>query len=476
MKKLKVYLTTVLSLMLVLSGCSSKKDVLDPDHPVQISLWHYYNGAQQESFNDLIREFNDTVGKEKGIIVKASGQGNVNDLENNVLDSINGEAGVAEIPNIFAAYADTAYTVDRLGYAVDLTKYFTKKELEEYISSYIEEGEFSNDGSLKIFPIAKSTEIFMLNKTDWDKFSKATGTSLDELKTIEGVTKVSQKYYEWSDSLTEEKNDGKAFFGRDALANYFIIGFRQNGVQIFEMKDGIVTLNYDKEIVKKLWDNYYVPYIKGYFASSGRFCSDDIKTGNIIAFVGSSSGATFFPKEVILNDNESYKIEMSAFVAPQFENGEAFAVQQGAGMVVTKSDEAKETACAEFLKWFTKLDQNVKFSVDSGYLPVTKAANDKDVIKEKITTTTETEQIIDKAIDTIHQSTLYTTKAFENGTKARNVLEYSLSDKASEDRKSVLADMKNGKSYEEAVSQFDNDKNFEAWYNETYAQLKELVK
>lgn len=468
MKKLKVCLTTVLSLMLVLSGCSNKKDVLDPDHPVEISLWHYYNGAQQESFNDLIKEFNDTIGKEKGIIVKASGQGNVNDLENNVLDSIHGEAGAEEIPNIFAAYADTAYQVDQLGYALDLRKYFTEKELNDYIPSYIEEGEFSKDGSLKIFPIAKSTEIFMLNKTDWDKFSKATNASLDDLKTIEGVTKVAQQYYEWS--------DGKAFFGRDALANYFIIGFKQNGVQIFEVKDGKVTLNFDKKIMKKLWDNYYVPYIKGYFASSGRFRSDDIKTGNIIAFVGSSSGATFFPKEVILNDNESYKIEMSAFVAPQFENGEPYAVQQGAGMVVTKSDEAKETACAEFLKWFTQLDQNIEFSVESGYLPVTKAANDKDIIKEKITTTTETEQIIDKAIDTINESTLYTTKAFENGTKARNVLEYSLSDKASEDRKSVLADIKNGISYKEAVSKFDNDKNFDAWYNETYAQLKELVK
>lgn len=476
MKKLKVYLTAILSLMLVLSGCSNKKDVLDPNHPVEISLWHYYNGAQQESFNELIREFNDTVGKDKGIIVKASGQGNVNDLENNVLDSINGEAGATQIPNIFAAYADTAYTVDKLGYAVDLTKYFTKKELDEYIPSYIEEGEFSKDGSLKIFPIAKSTEIFMLNKTDWDKFSKATGASLNDLKTIEGVTKVAQQYYEWSDSLTEEKDDGKAFFGRDAMANYFIIGFKQNDVQIFSVKDGTVTLNFDKEVVKKLWDNYYVPYIKGYFASSGRFRSDDIKTGNIIAFVGSSSGATFFPKEVILNDDDAYKIEMSAFVAPQFENGKSFAVQQGAGMVVTKSDEAKETACAEFLKWFTQLDQNVKFSVESGYLPVTKAANDKNVIKEKTTTTSETEQIIDMAIDTINNATLYTTKAFENGTKARNVLEYSLSDKASEDRKSILADIKNGKSYEEAVSQFDNDKNFEAWYNETYAQLKELVK
>lgn len=476
MKKLKVCLTAVLSLMLVLGGCSTKKNVLDPDHPVEISLWHYYNGAQQESFNELIREFNDTVGKEKGIIVKASGQGNVNDLENNVLDAIHGEAGAAQIPNIFAAYADTAYTVDQLGYAQDLKKYFSDKELDNYIKSYIEEGEFSADGSLKIFPIAKSTEIFMLNKTDWDKFSKATNTSLDELKTIEGVTKVAQKYYEWTDSLTEAKNDGKAFFGRDAMANYFIIGYRQNGTQIFDVKDGKVTLNFEKDIAKKLWDNYYVPYIKGYFAASGRFRSDDIKTGNIIAFVGSSSGATFFPKEVILSDEESYKIEMSAYVAPQFEGGEAYAVQQGAGMVVTKSDETKETACAEFLKWFTQLDQNVKFSVDSGYLPVTKEANNKEVIKSKITTTSETEQIIDKAIDTIDTSTLYTTKAFEQGTKARNVLEYSLSDKAAQDRKTVEDEIQKGKRYEDVVSQFDNDQNFDAWYNETFAQLKELVK
>lgn len=476
MKKLNVCLTAVLSLMLVLGGCSTKKNVLDPDHPVEISLWHYYNGAQQESFNELIREFNDTVGKEKGIIVKASGQGNVNDLENNVLDAIHGEAGAAQIPNIFAAYADTAYTVDQLGYAQDLKKYFSDKELDDYIKSYIEEGEFSADGSLKIFPIAKSTEIFMLNKTDWDKFSKATNTSLDELKTIEGVTKVAQKYYEWTDSLTEAKNDGKAFFGRDAMANYFIIGYRQNGIQIFDVKDGKVTLNFEKDIAKKLWDNYYVPYIKGYFAASGRFRSDDIKTGNIIAFVGSSSGATFFPKEVILSDEESYKIEMSAYVAPQFEGGEAYAVQQGAGMVVTKSDETKETACAEFLKWFTQLDQNVKFSVDSGYLPVTKEANNKEVIKSKITTTSETEQIIDKAIDTIDTSTLYTTKAFEQGTKARNVLEYSLSDKAAQDRKTVEDEIQKGKRYEDVVSQFDNDQNFDAWYNETFAQLKELVK
>lgn len=79
------------------------------------------------------------------------------------------------------------------------------------MKSYLEEGAFSNDGSLKIFPIAKSTEVFMLNKTDWDRFAESTGASMDDLKTIEGITRTAQEYYEWTDSLTPEPNDGKAF-------------------------------------------------------------------------------------------------------------------------------------------------------------------------------------------------------------------------------------------------------------------------
>ena len=74
---------------------------------------------------------------------------------------------------------------------VDLKEYLTQEEQDKYIKSYIEEGEFSGDGSLKIFPTAKSTEIFMLNKTDWNKFAEATGADLNDLKTIEGVTLLS---------------------------------------------------------------------------------------------------------------------------------------------------------------------------------------------------------------------------------------------------------------------------------------------
>lgn len=86
-----------------------------------------------------------------------------------------GKVGAGKIPNIFAAYADTAYAVDRLGLAADLSGYLTEEERAAFVDSYINEGRFSEEGGIKIFPVAKSTEIFMLNKTDWDLFSSATG-------------------------------------------------------------------------------------------------------------------------------------------------------------------------------------------------------------------------------------------------------------------------------------------------------------
>ncbi|SOB70809.1 Bacterial extracellular solute-binding protein [Anaerobutyricum hallii] len=398
-------------------------------------------------------------------------------MKDSIVAAVKHRTGAKAIPSIFAGYADTAYEVDKLGYVVDLKEYLTEKEQDKYIKSYIEEGEFSGDGSLKILPTAKSTEVFMLNKTDWNKFAKATGADINDLKTIEGVTQTAQSYYEWTDSQTKKKNDGKAFFGRDAVANYFLIGAKQLGTEIFSVKNGKVTLNFDKEVIRKIWDNYYVPFVKGYFAASGKFRSDDINTGNILSFVGSSAGATFFPDEVIVDDTKSYPIDMEVLEAPKFEGGENYAVQQGAGMAVTKTDDKQMYASVQFLKWFTEDEKNIQFSVASGYLPVTKTANDVKKIEKTTDLTGNNElSIVKVAIDTVNHNTLYTTKAFENGTDARNILEYAMSDKASADRKTVVKRLEKGESFDEAVKDFVSDSNFDTWYEETKAELEKLVK
>ena len=101
------------TLALVLAGCGSKADPgFSPANPVNITIWTYYNGEQLEAFNALVDEFNSTVGKEQGITVESSSHGSVTDLENNVLASAEGKVGAEAMPNIFSAYADTAYALD----------------------------------------------------------------------------------------------------------------------------------------------------------------------------------------------------------------------------------------------------------------------------------------------------------------------------------------------------------------------------
>ena len=131
MKKKIAALCAALCVMSLAAGCGKKEDVLDKNDPVTITVWNYYNGAQLDSFNELVEKFNSTVGKEKGIKVEAASQGSVDDLQKNVMDSINGIAGAEEMPNIFAAYADTAYEIDQMGKLANLRDYFTEDELND---------------------------------------------------------------------------------------------------------------------------------------------------------------------------------------------------------------------------------------------------------------------------------------------------------------------------------------------------------
>lgn len=465
----------------VFSGCAGGMPKLDPENPVTLELWHYYNGPQKNAFDEMVAEFNNTIGAEKGIIVEALNQGDTNDLLTKVLDAANKKVGADNIPDVFAAYSDTAFAVDKLGLVADLDPYFSKEELEQYIPSYIEEGRFDQNGALKIFPIAKSTEVLMLNKTDWDKFAQATGATYDDLSTIEGVSATAKKYYEWTDSLTETPNDGKIFFGRDAIANYMISGMKQLGDTIFEVsEEGSVTFNLNESSLKKLWDHYYVPSINGYFGAYGKFRSDDAKTGDLIALVCSTTGSAYFPTEVTVGDTESYPIDYEVLPAPYFEGAERYGIQQGAGMVVTKSEPQKEYAAAEFLKWFTEAQRNLEFSVSSGYLPVKKEANDRDLVSQTFDKIGDVSPALRDSvivsIDEVDNNTLYTNKAFGNGFEARNVLEYSLADKAKADREAVLADIASGTTREAAVAKFDTPENFTAWMSDLRSSLEATQK
>ena len=83
----KVIIWMIMILSMLLGGCgaslgsSVKKVKLDPDNPTKVTIWHYYNGDQLDTFNNLAEKFNETVGRKQGITVDSKSLGTVEDLE-----------------------------------------------------------------------------------------------------------------------------------------------------------------------------------------------------------------------------------------------------------------------------------------------------------------------------------------------------------------------------------------------------------
>lgn len=468
-----------LSLALAFSavGCGSngtKESETKEKEKVSITMWHYYSGAQKSAFDRMVSEFNESVGLDKGIAVTAKAMGSIADLTAAIQNSAEEKVGAEELPDMFITYIDTAKQIDEMGKLASLDSYFTEKELDAYVEEYIDEGRFDAQGNLKVFPIAKATEVMMTNKTEWDRFAAETGASVDELATWEGLVRISEKYYDWS--------GGKAFFGRDAMANYLLAGSMELGEEIFVVKDGKVTINFNEQIMRRLWDNYYVPYVKGYFYKEGRYASDDLKVGNILSYVGSTSSASYFPTSVYLNEDDSgTPIECMVTKVPGFEGvTKPVVVQQGAGCAVIKSTTDRENACAEFLKWFTERDRNMYFALIASYMPVMKEANRKENVETVMKDNNL--ELPDTVLDTMRvsieeasESLLYTTEAFDKGYDARGILEKTLKDKSMADKAAIDELIASGTSREAALSQYVTEENFKSWYEDTLSQLETLL-
>ena len=155
-----------------------------------------------------------------------------------------------------------------------------------------------------------------------------------------------------------------------------------------------------------------------------------------------------------LEDGTSYPIESKGLSASQLLGDGAVRRQQGAGMMILKSEE-KRVCGVHFLKWFTGVDNNIRFSVSSGYLPVKKEAGVKERLETVLAENGEEDAAGENLLiglgDCQQVSAVYDGKPFEGGDQARAILNATMADKARDDKRDRAVPHGAGKVQEEAV-------------------------
>lgn len=465
MKK-RILITALI--LLILTGCTAPTD--QAEAPTSLTIWHYYGGTAKQTFDYLVQNFNQTVGAEENIVVVAYGYDGVSQLASAVTSAASGMVGAPAMPSIFASYADSLIPLIAQNQIANLDETFTEQELSAYYAPFVEEGRLGDNGELMILPIAKSTEVLHINQTVFAVFAQETGYDYDDLTTWEGLADVSAAYYQWTDAQTEAPDDGRAFFGTDGMANFMIAGTKQLGSDIFTVENGVVSHNFTEEIGQRFWDVFYTPFLQGHFSADASYRSDDLFSGEIIAYVGSTASSYYFPSQTVNDNGEYTDIGCITMPYPVFEGGDAVAVQQGAGMAVSKSTPEEEAAAAIFLKWFTQDSHNCGFAVSTGYMPVVNASLDLDIILQEMARDGSVDKslpIVQATYTTYEQLDgydLYTSLPFEGSDDARTILETSLTDRIAEDQ--LAYSILSHNDPESELESFTGNDNFQSWYTE----------
>ncbi len=321
------------------AGCSGTPK---EETPTTITVWHVYGGQTDSPLNDLIDEFNQTVGKEQQINVQVTSVSNSNTIHELVLAAANGEPGASELPDIFSSYPKTVMALPDDGILVDYRDYFSEEELSAFIPAFVEEGTVND--RLVVLPVAKSTEIMFINETIFERFSQATGVTIEDLGTWEGLFQAAEAYAAWTDGLTPDvPGDAKSMF--------------------------------------VAWDPLAEAALKGGVWLKSGYATESIRTGDSIVSVASSASILYYSDMVTYPDNTSEDITIISRPCPVFENGEKLVMQRGAGFCTVRSTPEREQAAVTFLKWLTEPEHNVEFVTRTGYMPVTREAFENELPK-----------------------------------------------------------------------------------------------
>lgn len=395
-----------------------------------ISFWHSMGGVNGEALDTLVKQFNEE--NEYGITVDAQYQGEYDDSLNKLKSAQIGNMG-ADLVQVYEI--GTRFMIDS-GWIVPMQEMidgdgYDLSQIEPNLAAY-----YTIDNELYSMPFNSSTPILYYNK---DMFEKAGITEVPD--SLEGIGEIGQQLldnggageamsmgiYGWffeqliSKQGLEYANNGN---GRKEAAT--AVAFDENGAA-----KNILT------VWKDLNDKGFAPIV----GKGGDAGLADFSAGKSAITLGSTASL----KQILQDVNGKFEVGTAYF--PKVSSSDEGGVSIGGASLwaLDNQDPKKLRATWEFIKFLISPESQAYWNAQTGYFPVTVAAQEEETFKQNVAEYPQFQTAIDQLHDSAPE---YAGALLSVFPEARAIVE------------TEIENMLNGKeSAEDAVSKMASDMN-----------------
>lgn len=350
-----------------------------------ISFWHSMGGVNGEALDTLVKQFNEE--NEYGITVDAQYQGEYDDSLNKLKSAQIGNMG-ADLVQVYEI--GTRFMIDS-GWIVPMQEMidgdgYDLSQIEPNLAAY-----YTIDNELYSMPFNSSTPILYYNK---DMFEKAGITEVPD--SLEGIGEIGQQLldnggageamsmgiYGWffeqliSKQGLEYANNGN---GRKEVAT--AVAFDENGAA-----KNILT------VWKDLNDKGFAPIV----GKGGDAGLADFSAGKSAITLGSTASL----KQILQDVNGKFEVGTAYF--PKVSSSDEGGVSIGGASLwaLDNQDPKKLRATWEFIKFLISPESQAYWNAQTGYFPVTVAAQEEETFKQNVAEYPQ----FQTAIDQLHDS------------------------------------------------------------------------
>lgn len=346
------------------------------DGTIELKYWYSWTDKIKENNEERVKEFNETVGKEKGIHVTAEYQGSYDDLNSKLKTAFTAN----EEPDICVMVINGTQAFADGGMIQPISDLIAKEDLDDFWPGLMKNCYASDE--LYGVPYLRSTPVFYYNKTLFEKAgldaSKAPATwddvvaASDALKAA-GVAGYGFYSYVWVMTAFTYCNGGTLFTDQITAPS-----------ATFNEAPAAETVEWFKKGVAE----------HGFSFSAGSNGSDALDSAaanqQVAMWCNSTANLTNY---LDLADQGGYEIGVG-FIPKNVQNK---VPTGGCNLVMTsRVADARRAAAGEFINFMTSKDAAVKNHLKTGYLLTRQSDAADDRIKEAYAKTPEYQVAFDQ--------------------------------------------------------------------------------